>query len=158
MRFWKNAEIEVIAESTLSDLEKLFGPISKPPIPLDHIIEHVFDLKISWEPIEEPLGQTILGGLRPERRQIVLNEKHIDLFNSKPGLERSTNGHELGHWKLFVDPMELNHPTLFEMQGERFSSFRCQAKEGVVYVLRGLSFDKSAMDILGSVDIKDIGR
>ena len=39
--------------------------------------------------------------------------KRQALFKEKPGLERSTKGHEMGHWDLFVDKGSLEHPTLF---------------------------------------------
>ena len=41
-------------------------------------------------------GEQILAGLIPEQRRIVLNTKHLGLFEEKPGLERSTIGHEAG--------------------------------------------------------------
>ena len=35
------------------------------------------------------------------------------LFDSKAGLERSTKGHEMGHWDLFIAQGVLEHPALF---------------------------------------------
>ena len=37
-------------------------------------------------------------------RKILLNEAHLPLFKEKPGLERSTIGHEPGHWDLDQAP------------------------------------------------------
>ncbi len=42
----------------------------------------------------------------------MLNEKHLALFKEKPGLERSTIGHEAGHWDVDIDRAKLFHPTL----------------------------------------------
>jgi hypothetical protein len=51
-------------------------------------------------------------------RKIILNEKHLALFKEKPGLERSTIGHEAGHWDVDIDRVRLLHPTFpgFEVQ------------------------------------------
>ena len=44
---------------------------------------------------------------------MIMNEKHRTLFDTKPGLERFTKGHEMGHWDLCIDQGALEHPTLF---------------------------------------------
>ncbi|MDA1232513.1 MAG: hypothetical protein O2856_17200, partial [Planctomycetota bacterium] len=71
-----------------------------------------------WIEIDEQPGEQILGGLIPEDRRIVLNSRHLDLFQSKPGLERSTIGHEAGHWDIDIDRTSLHHPRLpgFDLQ------------------------------------------
>jgi len=38
----------------------------------------------------------------------VLNESCRNLFEDKPGLERSTVGHEAGHWEFDVDKGALD--------------------------------------------------
>jgi hypothetical protein len=42
----------------------------------------------------------VYGGLQMEDKLIVLNENRRALFEEKPGLERSTKGHEMGYWDL----------------------------------------------------------
>lgn len=69
----------------------------EPPVPVDHVLEHLLDLRISVEVVDEPPGQQILGCLRPETRTVVLNETHIALFEQVPGLEAWTKAHEGGH-------------------------------------------------------------
>jgi hypothetical protein len=80
------------------------------PVPLEEIVEQVLGLDFDWDVIEEQPGEQILGGLDAKNRKILLNEAHIDLFDEKPGLLRSTIGHEAGHWELDVDRAKLSQP------------------------------------------------
>ena len=120
MKFWSYKNIEKLTEQRLAEYELKHGAISAPPVPLDRIIENCFDLNILWEPIEEKDNECILGGLCPDKKQIILNEAHLDLFKSKPGLEYSTKGHELGHWDLFVKKDLIGQPELFNVAGASF--------------------------------------
>src|SRR5690606_14482925 len=45
-------------------------------------------------------------------QKILVNEKHIALFDQKPGLYRSTIGHEAGHYDIDIDRAKLLHPSL----------------------------------------------
>ena len=87
------------------------------PVPIEKIVEQILHLDFDWVEIEEREGEQILAGLVPEQRRIVLNSRHLDLFAAKPGLERSTIGHEAGHWDIDIDRTSLHHPRLpgFEM-------------------------------------------
>ncbi len=51
-----------------------------------------------------------------------MNELYADVFKNKPGLERFTKGHEIGHWVLHIDHAVLDHPTLFDEVGENSDS------------------------------------
>ena len=112
MRYVRNEAVELLAEARLAELERALGAALGPPIPIDLLAEQVLGLDFLWEVIDERPGEVVLGGLIPERRLIVLNERHHDLFLAKPGLERSTKGHEMGHWDLFVDQSTLGQPGL----------------------------------------------
>lgn len=68
------------------------------------MIERPLDLAITIEEIEEPEGGVILGCLRTSTREIVLNERHMDLFERVPGLMRYTLGHETGHSMRLLRP------------------------------------------------------
>ena len=114
MRFYRNEQIEVLARDRLADLEQAIGHSIIPPVPIDLLAEKVLRLDFLWEIIEELPGEMILGAIVPKKRLIVLNEARRDLFLKKPGLERSTKGHEMGHWDLFVDKATLDHPRLFQ--------------------------------------------
>src|SRR4051812_21171033 len=72
-----------------------------PPVPVDHVAEHLLNLEYSWEEIEEEEGEEVLGCLRPSTREIVLNERHRERFDVI-GCLRFTIGHECGHADLYA--------------------------------------------------------
>lgn len=111
-RIFRNEEVERIAESRLMEFENRHGKFASPCIPVDEIIEDC-GLSILYEKIEERQGEKILGGLNVQEKIIVINESHMQLFNEKPGLERSTKAHELGHWDIFVAKNQNNTDSLF---------------------------------------------
>jgi len=113
MKFYRSETIEQRAEQRLNEYAQLVSSPLSPPIPVDLIAERLFNLSILWDPIEELPGESIFGAIIPAQRLIILNESRRDHFDSKPGLERSTKGHELGHWDLYVDESTLDHPRLF---------------------------------------------
>ncbi|KPK42908.1 MAG: hypothetical protein AMJ78_00670 [Omnitrophica WOR_2 bacterium SM23_29] len=147
-RIWKNVEVEDKAEERLSIFERKFGEITKPPILIDDIIEDA-GLKILWDVIEERRGEIILGGLRLKERLIVLNESHFNLFKGKPGLLRSTKGHELGHWDLYVDKAKLDHPLLPGFEDESIFQQR-NAKNGLVEVISNAWLDDDVYKVYQS--------
>lgn len=73
------------------------------PVPVDLIIETVYDLRIESKVIPEEPGERILGVLQPAARTIFLNQRHEDLFTAVVGPEQFTLGHELGHWIYDAD-------------------------------------------------------
>ena len=81
-------------------------------MPIEKIVERALGLDFDWDEIEEGPGEQILGGLHVSSRKIYLNTRHVDLFEANPGLERSTIGHEAGHWDIDIDRAHLAHPTL----------------------------------------------
>jgi hypothetical protein len=144
-KYWTFEEIEELTRRRLREYEEHTGRlIPWPWVPIEQIIENEpFDLLITWEHIEERPGERILGALRPHERQIVLNEAHLELFQEKPGLERFTLGHELGHWDLFVDEAAMRSPLLPVMDpGKPPYAFR-SADEGLVQVLFTLTDTKA---------------
>jgi hypothetical protein len=116
VKFYRNETIEQRAEQRLLELERLLGAPVPIPVPIDLLAERVLGLSLLWEPIDEMPGEVVLGAIIPEKKVVVLNENRLPLFNEKPGLERSTKGHEMGHWDLFVDQSLLGHPALFPDQ------------------------------------------
>ena len=87
-------------------------------MPAEEVIEQVLGLCFLWDQIEERPGEMILGGLSRKSRTIVLNEKHLELFEQKPGLLRSTQVHEAGHADLEGGLGEQG-PSLFGEDQER---------------------------------------
>src|SRR5947209_5955326 len=118
MKIIRNQQIEDLAERRLDQFARALGTPPAPPIAIDLLAEKILGLDFLWESIDELPGEIVLGGLIPHKRLIVLNEKRKTLFEQKPGLERSTKGHEMGHWDLFVDKGSLDHPTLFDTEAE----------------------------------------
>ena len=125
--------IDEITAMRIRQYEDLSGESVCLPVPVEKIVERVLKLDFDWVDIEERPGEQILGGLVPEQRRIVLNSSHLDLFQAKPGLERSTIGHEAGHWDIDIDRSSLHHPRLpgFDLQD---SVVRRQAADQKVLV------------------------
>ncbi len=123
--FMPNEAIEELTTRRLREYERKTGKPVAFPIPIEEVIEQTLDLSILWEPVEEQTGELILAGLLKRTRTIVVNEKHLALFDEKPGLLRSTLGHEAGHWDIECRP-HLGAGSLFgeEQEGE---------VEGMVY-------------------------
>jgi hypothetical protein len=137
VKFYSNEEIEKIAEARLSQLEEILGKSLTLPIPIDLLAEDVLGLNFLWDHIDALPGETILAGLKPKARLIVLNEAHRDLFRQKPGLERSTKGHECGHWDLYVDKTALDHPELFSQEEGKLFALRSSGA-GEIEILKML--------------------
>ncbi|MBD3375761.1 hypothetical protein GF406_12055 [candidate division KSB1 bacterium] len=110
MKFYRNKDIEQITSIRLAEYQDKYGDIGVPPVPIELIIENLFDLHIVWEEIGGIGTDSTFGALRKVNREILINEHKKHLFDEKPGLLRFTFGHELGHWDLFVDKSTLDHP------------------------------------------------
>lgn len=111
--FYRNADIEGIAETRLLEMERALGRALTLPVPIDYIAEQVLGLDLLWDEVTELPGELILGAIMPAKKLVILNEKRREYMEEHPGLERSTKGHEMGHWDLYVDKATLGHPVLF---------------------------------------------
>ena len=147
MRILRNQEIEEIAAQRLAEFQRKSGRPLSPPIPIDLVAEKVLGLDFLWESINELPGETILGGLVPKKRLIILNETHQHLFREKPGLERSTKGHEMGHWDLFIDKGTLDHPALFQTGDDGPFAYR-NSPVGDVAIIKMLLADAEGRELL----------
>lgn len=125
--------IDAVTGLRIRQFEQFTGQPVTLPVPVEKIVERVLGLDFDWVDIPELPGEQILAGLVPEERRIVLNTRHLDLFRRKPGLERSTIGHEAGHWDIDIDRTSLHHPRLpgFDMHN---SIVRRQASSRKVLV------------------------
>lgn len=135
-----NKQIEARAAGRLAEYETKYGEIAGPPVPLELIIERLFDLQIAWEELPDRPGAERFAAIRPAERKIILNQRHKDLFNANPGRERFSLGHELGHWDIYVDQAALFHPTIpgFELSSP---TFHRTASDGDVLFLSELMDD-----------------
>ena len=103
------------------------------PVPIDHVIEHTLGLTISWEEVEEPAERQVLACLRPETREIVLNERYAPLFREKPALLRFSKGHEAGHADVFALVSEADQ---FKLLGtSHYQPMRCTATKGEAWAI-----------------------
>lgn len=120
LKYLKNEVVEDVTAGRIREYEAKAGVTVQLPVPIEKIVEQVLGLDFEWDEIEEQPGEQILGGLVAAERMIILNEKHLALFKEKPGLQRSTIGHEAGHWDIDIDRARINHPTLpgFEVQAQ----------------------------------------
>lgn len=148
MRFYRNDVIEERAEQRIAELEKVLGKPVEPPISLELIAEHLLGLDILWEEIEELPGELIYGGLRMDQKLIILNERRRDLFQEKPGLERSTKGHEMGHWDLFGKNDQPGQLVLF---GDDARFVRRSTPTGDVRVMRALIKTPEGQELLRQI-------
>lgn len=92
-----------------------------------HSLDRAFDverllddlgLSLVWENVDDGDGGLVLGQLIPEKRCVVLNERHIERLEEKDGrLRRYTVGHEIGHWILHAAAARSGTLNLFD--GER---------------------------------------
>jgi hypothetical protein len=150
VKFYRNQAIEDLAAERLSQLARILARPLAPPIPIDLLAEQVPGLDFLWEDIDELPGETVLGALHPQKRLIIMNDKHRTLFDTKPGLERSTKGHEMGHWDLFIDKGAQEHPTLFALDDS--SAFaRRRSPVGAVTVMKWLLSCTEGQDLLREI-------
>lgn len=112
LKYLRNEAIEEVTASRIRRYEEITGRAVAFPVPIEQVVERVLGLDFDWDDIEEGPGEQILGGLHVASRTIYLNTRHLKLFEEKPGLERSTIGHEAGHWDIDIDRAHLAHPTL----------------------------------------------
>lgn len=112
LQYFRNEAIEEVTAQRIREYESTTGVTVTLPVPLEQIIEQVLGLDFDWDVIEELPGEQILGGLDAVNKKILLNETHVDLFEQKPGLLRSTIGHEAGHYDIDIDRAKLLHPKL----------------------------------------------
>ena len=152
MKFYRNEQIEQIAERRLHEFErKLERPLSL-PIDIELYGELVLELSILWDEIEELPGEEVLAGLRVADRLIVMNESRKREMEAKPGRRRLTQGHEMGHWDLFVDKSKLDHPTLFGAAAPAIFAYRTSTGGGQVQIMKTLLGCEEGRDLLRQIN------
>ena len=101
--FLSDAQLEGMASRLLGRYESLYGAVSRPPVPVERILEDVLDLNILWDKVSEPPGQSILAELDSNLKTVVFNESRRALITETPGLYHTILAHEAGHWEAHVD-------------------------------------------------------
>lgn len=116
--FLSESELEGMANRLLARYEGRYGPIDRPPVPVESILEDILDLSILWDTVPEEPGQSILAGLDPNNRTVVCNETRLALVDGTPGLYNTVLAHEAGHWEAHVDPALLDQAPLPQFDRE----------------------------------------
>lgn len=111
-RFLRKETIEERADLLLDRYAQFSGRRIEIPVPVERIAEDCLDLISLWEPIQSKNGRQALAKLKPMERRVIFNETYLSLFGGTPGLERTTLGHEIGHWELHFDKSLLKQPGL----------------------------------------------
>ena len=151
MKFYRNERIEEIAEQRLHEFErKLERPLS-PPIDIELFGDLVLGLSMLWEEIDEIPGEEVLAGLRAPERLIVMNERRKQEIEQNPGRRRLTQGHEMGHWDLFVDISKLDHPSLFEAAAPTIFAYR-NSSGGQVQIIKTLLSSEEGRDLVRQIN------
>lgn len=135
--FIRNDHIDTRAEEVISLYERKTKTVVSPPVPIEEVLMQAYELYIDWDNIEEVPGSQILGGLNPEKRTIILNSAQRELFDSTLGLERSTIGHEAGHWEYDVDKGAIGQPALFDIPPSGPYLRAVSKKYGPIIAFRG---------------------
>lgn len=114
-QFFSAKTVERRAGELLSSYQRKLGRALTLPISAENVLEVALGEQLNsllWEPIPEPCGRTILAGLAPGERLIILNETRKQLFIKPNGLLNDIIAHEIGHWILHVDRALIDHPPL----------------------------------------------
>jgi hypothetical protein len=113
VKFWRNAELEVYTACRLAEYERVTGRKVEPPVPVESLAEVLFDLRLAYEPFDVLPDLFVPAAFCPESKTVVVNERHREVFTRKPGLERFSVGHEVGHWDLFEKDKDTRTGSLF---------------------------------------------
>src|SRR5581483_2166431 len=147
MKFYRNEQIEQRAEQRLVEFEQKLGRPLSFPVDIELFGDLVLGLSMLWEKIDELPGEVVLAGLRAPERLIVMNESRRPEMDQKPGRCRLTQGHEMGHWDLFVDQSKLDHPILFAEASSSIFAYR-SSTGGQVQVIKMLLGCEAGRDLL----------
>jgi hypothetical protein len=133
-------------------LEKHAVKCGKPvtlPVPIDSIIEGTYELEVLYDDIDEPPDTVILGALRPGQKRIILNERHMDMFDGWVGPERFTLAHELAHWVYDADdPNQLTFDLTSTGPAEQFCYHREAPGLADTLRIREINANKLASQLL----------
>lgn len=98
--------IEKRANELIWKYEESYGLISA-PVPVEKIAENIIDLIIEWNNISDNSDEIIFAGLDTMNKKVVFNERRRSIYDDTDGLYNTVLAHEVGHWVLHVDGIEL---------------------------------------------------
>lgn len=116
VKYLPPSHIETAAFNLLVGYGQKYGEISKPPIPVDAILESHLELDFSIENLSALLKRTdVLGATWVKNRKISIDQS-LDP-TQRPFTEgrfRFTVAHEIGHWLLHKNQLEEANSGFFE--------------------------------------------
>ena len=108
-RYRTPQQLAVVADDVLARFASEFGWCRAMPIPIEQIVERMYEISIEWHELEELPGASVLGALDSVSKTVVLNLRHEQMFSDVLGPYEFTLAHELGHWLFDADdPRQLN--------------------------------------------------
>ena len=118
-QFIPKQTIEEEAIKLLHQYGKQYGLITKPPIPIEEIVECTLDLSFEFDDLIGIFNcPDILGASWLEEKRVVIDQSlDPSVFPGKEGRYRFTVAHEVGHWILHAPTIlaKKQQPTLFDM-------------------------------------------
>jgi hypothetical protein len=114
-KFYPAKTVERLASELLARYQNRTSRPLAFPVSAEQILDSVLGDELNsplWDSIPEPPGHTILAGLAPMQRLIVLNDTRKSLLLETAGLLNTTIAHEIGHWILHVDRTLIDQPVL----------------------------------------------
>jgi Zn-dependent peptidase ImmA (M78 family) len=89
------------ADQLRKNYESFTGKPIPVPVPVEAIIEKYLGLHLSFDDLEEILGEPdVLGATWVEEKRMII---HSRLLEGTEGRQAFTSGHEVGHWVLHKD-------------------------------------------------------
>ncbi len=126
LNFIPRDKIEAEAVKTLCDYGRRYGDVTKPPIPVEEVLESHLELKFGFDNLPEKLKiPGVLGATWVLDRKVVIDET-LDPVEH-PALEgryRFTVAHEIGHWQL--------HSHLYLSQEKQMKLFDTDDRPSIV--------------------------
>jgi hypothetical protein len=132
VKYLPHGDIKASALRLLAEYGRKFGPVERPPIPVDEILEAHLELQLGFDDLPKRLGvPDVLGATWVRERKVAIDQS-LDptVHPSKEGRYRFTVAHEIGHWELHrhVYQAGANQPSLFDAPEQ--PSIVCRARSG----------------------------
>ena len=132
---WWRAGIEARTARRLQELRQRGLWDGRPPVPVEHVIEHLLGLSIGYDDIAEHEDEEIVGSFRVADREIVLNLRHEETFKAVPGRRRFTLAHEAGHADLYALAEQADQGELGLLLRREYQPLHRSATRGPVAVV-----------------------
>ncbi len=102
VKYMKVEDIEAAALCLLAEYGRKFGPVEKPPVPVEEILESHLGLNLGFDDLPKMLKAPDVLGATWVRDRRVLIDQSLDpsVHTVKEGRYRFTVAHEVGHWEL----------------------------------------------------------